>query len=435
MTSMFIVALKRLRALPIVIVRLRHQIGLYFDLIVGIIASFLAFWFYYRFFVVQKPKVISGNEILVKFLSEHVKLTEEKHYPPWIWDGRLQTYFSTTYRDIDTTAVRYRRKLFTFSDGGQTALDMANLPGIIGPTEQPLIVVIIPGIYGDSKSNSMITLVECIVGSGAKAYVINYRGMAGLYFRNPKLNVPNDYSDFAEVVKYLKEQHPNDRMVLIAHQNMAGTMACEYFRAYPEEAKQAFLCAIFISVEWDTVAAYKYVTSSGWLADYFVHRTTLDTIKNICYRFHKQTNRKGWKPGVRYHHAMRTESTAEFMKFMTAPQGGYPTVEAYLESVTQIGRIQQIPVPVFSIHANDDPTHPGKFLPFTEAQCVNSKLCLIVYPSGGNMGFLDSFNKKPDHILERLIRQMIVAIRHNGESLAYAGSASLAQVPKKPSKD
>lgn len=45
--------LKRLRALPIVIVRLRHQIGLYFDLIVGVLSSLLAFWFYFRFWVVQ----------------------------------------------------------------------------------------------------------------------------------------------------------------------------------------------------------------------------------------------------------------------------------------------------------------------------------------------------------------------------------------------
>lgn len=45
--------LKRLRALPIVIVRLRHQIGLYFDLIAGILASFIGFWLYYRYFVVQ----------------------------------------------------------------------------------------------------------------------------------------------------------------------------------------------------------------------------------------------------------------------------------------------------------------------------------------------------------------------------------------------
>ncbi len=79
----------------------------------------------------------------------------------------------------------------------------------------------------------------------------------------------------------------------------------------------------------------------------------------VC-RFHKQSQRKGWKPGVRYHHAMRTESTVEFYKFMTAPQGGYASIDDYLKSISQIGRIQQLPVPVFSIHANDDPIHPGK---------------------------------------------------------------------------
>lgn len=131
----------------------------------------------------QKPKVICGNEILLKFIKEYVKLTEEKYYPPWFWSGRLQTYWSSSYRDIDTTAVRYRRKLFTFSDGGQIALDCAVLPGLMNPNEQPLVVVIIPGLYSDSKANSMITLVEAIIGSGARAYVVNYRGMAGLYFR------------------------------------------------------------------------------------------------------------------------------------------------------------------------------------------------------------------------------------------------------------
>lgn len=73
--------------------------------------------------------------------------------------------------------------MFTFSDGGTTALDCAVLPGLMNPNEQPLVVVIIPGLYSDSKANPMITLVEAIIGSGARAYVVNYRGMAGLYFR------------------------------------------------------------------------------------------------------------------------------------------------------------------------------------------------------------------------------------------------------------
>lgn len=71
-------------------------------------------------------------------------------------------------------------------------------------------------------------------------------------------------------------------------------------------------------------------------------------------------------------------------------------------------------------------------LPLTEVQCINSKLCLIVYGRGGNMGFLDGFNKKADHILEKLIKQMIVAIRCNGDMLKYAGSASLNLIPPKP---
>lgn len=35
---------------------------------------------------------------------------------------------------------------------------------------------------------------------------------------------------------------------------------------------------------------------------------------------------------------MRTESTVDFYKFMTAPQGGYPVVEDYLKSINLIGQ-------------------------------------------------------------------------------------------------
>lgn len=51
------------------------------------------------------------------------------------------------------------------------------------------------------------------------------------------------------------------------------------------------------------------------------------------------------------------------------------------------------------------------------------------------MGLLDGYTKKADHILERLVKQMVVAIRVNGHSLNYAGCASLNLVPPKPSKD
>ncbi len=53
-------------------------------------------------------------------------------------------------------------------------------------------------------------------------------------------------------------------------------------------------------------------------------------------------------------------------------------------------------------------------LPIDEAEAENSKLALIVTTRGGHLGWLEGLAKKSDHYMERLVGELVEAIRIEG---------------------
>lgn len=53
-------------------------------------------------------------------------------------------------------------------------------------------------------------------------------------------------------------------------------------------------------------------------------------------------------------------------------------------------------------------------LPIDEAKAENSKLALIVTSRGGHLGWLEGFAKKSEHYMERLVGELVEAIRNEG---------------------
>lgn len=56
-------------------------------------------------------------------------------------------------------------------------------------------------------------------------------------------------------------------------------------------------------------------------------------------------------------------------------------------------------------------------LPYEEAEDPNSKLALLVTSKGGHNGFLEGMLQKPEHFVERMVREYVTAVRTHGHEL------------------
>jgi abhydrolase domain-containing protein 1/3 len=79
--------------------------------------------------------------------------------------------------------VKYTRKIFTLSDGGELALDW--LVHSTNPENQkprPLVVCV-PGLSGDSSELYCIAVAKSCLKRNLDMVVVNYRGTAGIPLR------------------------------------------------------------------------------------------------------------------------------------------------------------------------------------------------------------------------------------------------------------
>jgi predicted alpha/beta-fold hydrolase len=78
--------------------------------------------------ILQKPTLYAGNDKIRQFLEKHVKILEKPYKPSSLfWEGRLQTIFGLTNRISYPRRFPYTRELFTLADGGEVALDFAEV--------------------------------------------------------------------------------------------------------------------------------------------------------------------------------------------------------------------------------------------------------------------------------------------------------------------
>lgn len=191
----------------------------------------------------------------------------------------------------------------------------------------------------------------------------------------------------------------------------------KYIREHQKEAKEYLITAMMISMGWDMVRGYNNLNAPHYLNRLVIHRQHLSWMKLSAAKYSKQMGDKAWKPTVDFKKAMTAKTIYDFDQLLLVPQFEYQSVRQYWEDASSRGNVLKFSIPVFCLNAEDDPATPGKLLPYEEADDGNSKLALLVTSKGGHNGFLEGFLQKPEHFVERLVREFVTAVRTHGQEL------------------
>lgn len=129
---------------------------------------------YYFAEVVKRPYLAVKTGPFKNFLLKNVPIVDMKYWPTfWCVESRAQTVFASILRSKSLPNINYKREILTLTDGGEVALDWLE----DDCDKMAPIIVILPGLTGESQAEYIKCLVINANRHGIRSCVFNNRGL------------------------------------------------------------------------------------------------------------------------------------------------------------------------------------------------------------------------------------------------------------------
>lgn len=134
----------------------------------------------------QRPVLAVSDGPFKNYLLDNMPMVRSRFWPTfWCVGSHGQTIIGNLWRLTFLPKLSYRREMLTLKDGGEIALDWSEE----NCKEGSPIILILPGLTGGSQAEYIKCLVKSANSFGARAVVMNNRGLGGVdlkvfYFKN-----------------------------------------------------------------------------------------------------------------------------------------------------------------------------------------------------------------------------------------------------------
>lgn len=234
------------------------------------------------------------------------------------------------------------------NDGGEVALDWFENDC----KEDAPIVVILPGLTGESQAEYIKCLVTNANKEGLRCVVFNNRGLGGVPLKTPRLYCAANFEDLSEVINYVHAKHPNVKIGATGI-SMGGLILGNYLAEHSDEAKKLLTAAKIISAPWDVEKGSKsiekpYINS---MLNKHLASALCNTVKQYDILFEKKHN---WE----MEKVLASKTIKEFDSHFTSLHFGFEDVDDYYKKATLHNKLDRIKVPTLCLSAADDPFQP-----------------------------------------------------------------------------
>ncbi|OQV25310.1 Phospholipase ABHD3 [Hypsibius exemplaris] len=281
-----------------------------------------------------------------------------------------------------------------------------NVPTTTLPEKVPEptgIVLILPGMTGDSSRNYIQGLVQVVEQLGYTAVVMNYRGATG----NLKACFMADTTDVAQVIRHLKQRYPAVPILAIGV-SLGGILLTNYLaRCGLANEHSQLLAVMTVSVAWNFFESAKALEEPlNWLL--FNRMLT----RALCDAVQKNSDVLGTAYDLEGLQDVRT--LRQFDNHLTAKMFGYANADEYYKSVTLHDKIEHLKTPILALNAGDDVFSPYAAIP---KDFSNPNLAILVTSHGGHIGFLEGRNPFGTNYVERVFQQFAKAVFENRDAV------------------
>lgn len=338
-----------------------------------------AYVVYYFIQVVKRPILAVSNGPFKDFLLKNVPTLEMKFWPTfWCVESRAQTVFASLIRASNLTNIEYRREILRLKDGGEVALDWLEK----GCDENSPVIIILPGLTGESQADYIKCLVTAANNEGIRVVVFNNRGLGGIELKTPRLYCASNCEDLFEVVNHVKKSHPHVKLGATGI-SMGGLILGNYLAKHSEQSNKILTAAKIISVPWDVVKGCASIEKPilNSLLGRHLASSLCKTLSN-CEIF-RDTD-------IDMEKIMSARTIKEFDSMFTSKQFGYADVDDYYSDATLHNKLHKISVPLLCLSAADDPFQPLDAIPIKAAE-QSTHVAIVVTARGGHIGFLEGW--------------------------------------------
>ncbi|KAK8200919.1 hypothetical protein M8818_006238 [Zalaria obscura] len=327
---------------------------------------------------------------------------------PLLFNGHLQTAW-TVIKSAGPPIV-YKRRIFHATDpnfAGTFAVDFVTdaapsepdntLPprttyytedefANIGSDDTKPMLISLHGLSGGSHEIYLRHVLAPLVAQdspngGWEALVVNSRGCAMSEITTGILYNARATWDMRQVVKWCREKFPNRPLYAIGY-SLGANILTNYLGEEGEscELQAAVVCSNPWKLEVSSLALQR-----TWLGLNVYSKAMGSNMKKLIERHKDQVMKNG---NIDLERVMKINYLHEFDREIQCPTWGYPTEGAYYRDASSADALLGVKIPLFAIHAQDDPIAVDEAVPYEEFK-VNPYTVLCATSMGGHLSWFE----------------------------------------------
>ncbi|KAI4109879.1 MAG: hypothetical protein LQ345_007054 [Seirophora villosa] len=246
--------------------------------------------------------------------------------------------------------------------------------GKVGSDDGKPMLVTLHGLTGGSHEAYLRHLLHALYTEGWEACVVNARGCARSKITSEVFFNARATWDVRQLVKWLRNTFPNRPLFAIGY-SLGGCILVNVRSITDSQAAPIHHLvgrSLALQRTWLGLNAYSKSMARNLKGLFELHIKQLS--KNQCLDVDKIR-------AVKYLH--------EFDRELQGPTWGYPTEGAYYRDASSCDSLLAVRVPLFAIHAQNDPIAVAEAIPYQEFQ-QNPYAVLCMTSSGGHLGWFES---------------------------------------------
>ncbi|XP_078584429.1 protein ABHD1-like [Branchiostoma floridae x Branchiostoma japonicum] len=359
-------------------------------------------------FPLQKPVLITGSKSCADFLQHHCPVLVQEYYPTvWCFTSRAHTILCSIAGNLAKKLPPYRKDILPAPDGGEIHLEWLDHHGNdCHDNRTRPIVVILPGLSGNSASHYAIRLAKGATKKCYRGVVFNHRGSNGVKIKSNRLYCAADSEDLQLVVSHIKKLHPDAPLMAVGC-SMGGMILFNYLAKHGENC--GLVAAMVVGMPWE---ANKTGDSLQQPLNRLVFNKNLVRQLRRDLRFNRELFDNDDRVDVDY--TLQSSTVKDFDDRFTIKLFGFDSVRHYYTSASACYKIDRVKIPLLSLNSADDVFAPFDSIP-TEDIKKNPNISLVVTLHGGHVGFGDWLSPTRESFLDKLYQQYIDAVFKYGE--------------------
>ncbi|MBL4821726.1 MAG: alpha/beta fold hydrolase [Gammaproteobacteria bacterium] len=329
----------------------------------------------------------------------NIKESPDKFNPSrWVPGGHAQTLWR---KFAAVTAVNHARERIELKDGDFIDLDW-NDQDNLQRGNNGMIVLILHGLCGCSKSSYVQSLQYKLGLLGIPSAAMNFRGCSGEVNRLAKAYHSGITEDLCEVFESISEQYSESRIALAGFSLGANVLLKWLGEAkLPDKVSKAVAVSTPFHLSNCSQAMLRGL--SRYYGQYFLWRLVSVMEKKKAY-FRKTENTEQLEILESFGNLRSLKSIWHFDEKVTAPLHGFAGAEDYYDKCSSMQFLTDIKTPTLLLQSNDDPIIPAHTLP--QIHDMSDAIHIDLSESGGHVGFASASDR---FWLEHRIIQFLTA--------------------------